>query len=134
MSKNLVLVPLFALVLLTSCQSFKEKSDETKLNKLLKVYEETLRWGSLPNIYNFLDSELREQSSVPDYFELIKVTKVHRLTQIAPIDEISVTLTISIDYVFEDEQVERTLIEEQVWEQQGESGDWFRINPIPGFD
>ena len=134
MSRNLVIVPLLALALLTSCQSFKDKSDETKLNKLLKAYEETLRWGTLPNIYNFLDPDLREQSVAPDYLDLIKVAKVRRLTPIVPISETSVKLTIAIDYVFEDQQVERTLVDEQVWEHRDESGDWFRINPIPGFE
>jgi hypothetical protein len=129
-----VIVPLLALALLTSCQSFKDKSDETKLNKLLKAYEETLRWGTLQNIYNFLDPDLREQSVAPDYLDIIKVTKVRRLTQIVPISETSVKLTIAIDYVFEDQQVERTLVDEQVWEHRDKSGEWFRINPIPGFE
>jgi hypothetical protein len=134
MSKNLMLVSLLAVVLLTSCQTFREKSDEMKLHNLLKVYEENLRWGSLSNIYNFLDADLRKQTPVPEELEIVKVTKVRRLTPVVPINETSVTLKISIDYVFEDELVERTLVDEQVWAQQDESGEWFRTNPIPRFE
>jgi hypothetical protein len=64
---------------------------------------------------------------------MVKVTKVRRLTPVVPINETSVTLTISIDYVYEDEQVERTLVDEQVWAQQYEGGEWFRTNSIPRF-
>ena len=134
MSKNLMLVSLLAVVLLTSCQTFREKNDQTKLHKLLKVYEKNLRWGSLSDIYNFLDPDLRKQTSVPEELENVKVTKVRRLTPVVPINETSVTLKISIDYVFEDELVERTLVDEQVWEQQDEARGWFRANPIPRFE
>jgi hypothetical protein len=125
---------LAAAVLLTSCQTIREKRDEMKLDDLLKVYEENLRWGSLPNIYNFLDADLRKQTPVPEKLEIVQVTRVHRLTPVAHISETSATLTISIDYVFEDEQVERTLVDEQVWVQQDESGEWFRANSIPRFE
>ena len=134
MSKNLMLVSLLGVVLLAGCQMVKEKNDEMKLDKLLKTYDETLRWGNLSNIYNFLDADLRKQASVPEDLEMVKVTKVRRLTPIAPISETAVTLTISIDYVLEDEQVERTLVDEQVWEQHDETGEWFRANPIPRFE
>ena len=134
MSKNLMLVSLLGVVLLAGCQTVKEKSDEMKLDKLLKTYDETLRWGNLSNIYNFLDADLRKQASVPEDLEMVKVTKVRRLTPIAPISETAVTLTISIDYVLEDEQVERTLVDKQVWEQHDETGEWFRANPIPRFE
>jgi hypothetical protein len=134
MSKILMLASLLAVVLLTSCQTFREKSDEMKLEDLLKVYEKTLRWGNLSNIYNFLDPDLGKQTPVPEELEIVKVTKVRRLTPVVPINETSVTLTISIDYVFEDEQVERTLVDEQVWAQQAESGEWFRTNSIPRFE
>ena len=135
MSKNLMLASLLAVVaLLTSCQTYREKSDGMKLDDLLKMYEKDLRWGSLSNIYNFLDADLRKQTAVPEELEIVKVTKVRRLTQVVPINETSVTLKISIDYVFEDEQVERTLVDEQVWAQHDESGEWFRTNPIPRFE
>ena len=134
MSKNLMLASLLAVALLTSCQTFREKSDEAKLHNLLKAYAENLRWGSLPNIYNFLDADLRKQTSVPEELGNVKVTRVRRLTPVVAINETSVTLKISIDYVFEDEQVERTLVDEQVWEQQDEAGEWFRTNPIPHFE
>ena len=135
MSKNLILASLLAtVVLLTSCQTFKEKSDEMKLHDLLTMYEKNLRWGSLSNSYNFLDADLRKQTPVPEKLEIVKVTKVRRLTPVAHISETSATLTISIDYVFEDEQVERTLVDEQVWAQQDESGEWFRANSIPRFE
>ena len=135
MSKNLKLASLLAVVmLLTSCQTYREKSDEMKLDDLLRMYEKTLRWGNLPSIYNFLDADLRKQTPVPEELEIVKVTKVRRLTPVVPINETSVTLTISIDYVFEDEQVERTLVDEQVWAQQDESGEWFRTNTIPRFE
>ena len=135
MSKNLMLAPLLAVVvLLTSCQTYREKSDEMKLDDLLKAYEKDLRWGSLPNIYNFLDADLRKQTLIPGDLENVKVTRVSRLTPVVHISETSATLTISIDYVFEDEQVERTLVDEQVWAQQDESGQWFRSNPIPRFE
>jgi hypothetical protein len=134
MSKNLMLAFLLAVALLTSCQAFRDKSDETKLNKLLKAYEQNLRWGSLSNIYNFLDADLRKQTSVPEELENVKVTKVRRLTPVVANNETSVTIKISIDYVFQDEQVERTLVDEQVWEQQEETGEWFRTNPIPRFE
>jgi hypothetical protein len=135
MSKNLMLTSLLAaVVLLTSCQAIKEMSDEIKLDDLLKMYEENLRWGSLSNSYNFLGADLREQTPVPENLEMVKVTKVRRLTPVAHISQSSATLTISIDYVFEDEQVERTLVDEQVWAQQDESGEWFRANSIPRFE
>lgn len=132
MSKNLMVVSLIAAVLLASCQTFREKSEETKLNDILRQYEKNLRWGSLSNIYSFLDADSRKQTSVPADLDNVKVTRVNRLSPVVPISETSVTLKISIDYVFEDEQVERTLVDEQVWEQQ--LGEWYRANAIPRFE
>ena len=44
-----------------------------------------------------------------------------------------VNQTAKISYVLTDRQIERTLMDEQIWEYQAEEKIWYRINPIPEY-
>ena len=127
------LLPLLALLLLAGCQTIEEKNSATKLENALKGYEATVRWGHLAAAYDYLAPELRAKAEIPADLDNIRITGYEKLTPAVAIDDHTATQRVSLSYVLRDRQVERRLTDDQVWQRQGEAGDWFRANPIPEF-
>ena len=131
--KRLIVLALLAMTLFTGCQTIRERSAANKLQSTLRSYEATVRWGNPLSAYDFLAPELREKTTPPDNLDNIRVTSYEPLTPAASIDETTATQRVKISYVLRDQQVQRTLTDDQVWQQQGKKKNWLRINPIPEF-
>ncbi len=129
--RNTVL--LFLVVVLAGCQSLQEKRMQRSLENTLRQYEASVRWGYLEQIYDFLQPELAKNAVIPDNLSNIRVTGYERIRRPSNIDEHNITQTVVIRYVYQDRQVEKQIIDRQLWEFNEEAETWSRANPIPEF-
>lgn len=128
------LIPL-ALLLLSvgGCQTLESRKSNIELEKILSSYQTTVRWGSPEQAYVFLQPEEYARESLPSGLDNIRVTGYEVIRPPAALDEGIVNQVAKISYVLKDRQIERTLVDEQVWEYQTEEKIWYRINPIPEY-
>jgi hypothetical protein len=127
-------VPLLVvLAALPGCVPNKLKTSESKLQDTLRRYESTVRWGQLQRIYGFLKPELSANMTLPAGLDNVRVTHYDTIAGPAPIAETRWVHSVAIEYVMQDSQVVKTLTDEQVWEQDTETGNWYRANLIPNF-
>jgi hypothetical protein len=128
------LILLFLVVALGGCQTLQERRMQKTMDATLRQYEGTMRWGHLQQIYDFLQPELAKNAVIPNNLGDIRVTGYDLLRSPTSVDEHSIMQTVVIRYVHEDRQVEKQLVDRQLWEFDPESEKWSRANPIPGFD
>lgn len=103
------------------------------LDHTLRQYEATVRWGYLEQTYDFLQPELAENAIIPKNLGEIRVTGYERVRAATKVDETSATQIVAIRYVFVDRQIEKELIDRQMWEWDEETKKWSRSNSIPDF-
>jgi hypothetical protein len=124
---------LFLVVAVGGCQTLQERQKQKSLDRTLYQYQGTVRWGYLEQLYGFLQPELAKNAIVPNNLENIRVTGYDLLRAPTQVDEHSLTQTVVIRYVFVDRQVEKQLVDRQLWEFDPEKESWSRANPIPDF-
>jgi len=118
-------------LMLLACQSNLFNQSEKKLTQITKAYEGTIRWGRIENAYQVLLPELLEQTQIPTGLGNIRVTHYEVVTGPTMVTANQMTQTVLIQYLYNDEQKIRKILDKQVWIQPEEKGDWFRANPIP---
>jgi hypothetical protein len=124
---------LVLIVALGGCQSLQERKMQKILDHTLRQYEATVRWGYLEQTYDFLQPELAENAIIPKNLGEIRVTGYERVRAATKVDENSATQIVAIRYVFVDRQIEKELIDRQMWEWDEETEKWSRSNSIPDF-
>jgi hypothetical protein len=129
---RIILLLLLAMLLLSGCQTMGKKK-QNALEQTLRTYQTTARWGHLDSLYVFLQPELAGKTKLPDGLDNIRVTKYEVLQPAVATEETSTTQSAMIYYLFRDRQVERKLMDHQIWEYDEETNRWFRTNPIPEF-
>ncbi len=121
------------LLLLAGCQTFGERQMEIRLEQTLNQYSIAMRWSYLDKAHGFLQPELLESTPLPEEWENIRVTKYDVLQPAAMTDENRASQVVSISYVFRDQQVEKRIMDQQLWVYDEEAGKWYRGNKPPEF-
>ena len=121
------------LLLLTGCQTMLQKDSEKAISGTLKSYEASLRWGYAGQAYNFLRKDLAEKAKIPANLQNIKITDYKVIKRADLVAEDTASQMVVIGYVFEDEQIEKSLTDNQLWGYNKEKKTWSRINMIPEF-
>ena len=102
------------------------------LEKTLHDYEMTLRWGYLQNLGDFLAPEAPPAAPLTaEELKNIRITGYEVMRSPVYFDSERVVQTVQIRYVFEDRQVEKQLLDQQVWSYDPEKERWNRANAIP---
>lgn len=127
---------LFALMV-TACGSvdtIRDKQLGVDLEVYLSRYEAAVRWGNPQHAYGFLKPELADKTPLPSGLENIQISQYLVVKPPILLNRTTATQTVSISYILVDRQVERSLVDHQVWERKDEeSREWYRANPIPEF-
>lgn len=125
-----VLAAMLAAFLLSACQTSVSRKDA--IDQALYAYEKTLRWQSPREAYRFLRADLQPAYLPPDV-DSIRIVGYEVLDPPAEISENVVVQRVQINYVNQNTQIMRTVMDEQVWETDEEGKAWFRTNPVPDF-
>ncbi len=131
-----LMLPLAVLLLLVGCQSLPtltQGDEERSLQKTLRAYEATMRWGYPGQAYNFLRDDLAQKSLPPESLSNIRITGYKVIRAPGKSTDGTVSQLAVIGYIFIDRQVEHSITDQQQWEYDKESDHWSRINPMPEF-
>lgn len=93
-------------------------------------YEVLVRWGDIEKAQHFnmnLTTEKLEQ------FSNIQVTSYEVVQSPVLVNETKATQTILLGYVLKDSQVQRQLMDNQVWEYNKENEQWMITSDVPKF-
>jgi hypothetical protein len=129
----------FLVLLFAGCESFspikpfKDKDKQDTLTKALHSYELTVRWGELGQIYSYLDPELAKKAEIQTNLNNIRVTSYDAIKGPAATAENEAMQTVKIDFIYNDRQVQKTIIDTQEWTYNPDKREWRRTNPIPKF-
>lgn len=119
------------LLLLTGCQTFGQRQMEIRLENTLNKYSTAMRWSYLDKAHGFLQPELLKTESLAKDWQNIRVTRYDVVQQPAMLDESKASQVVSISFVLRDQQVEKQIMDKQLWVYDDETGKWYRGNPQP---
>ncbi len=118
---------------LGGCQSIGEKRQQTRLEKALHAYELTLRWGDLRNIDSFAMAYQGRMPAGVENAERVRIISYEVLSGPAAIDDVTAAQVVAIQYIVRDTQVQKKVIDRQLWHYLPEEKTWKRISDAPVF-
>jgi hypothetical protein len=121
------------LLLLTGCQTLGERQMEIRLENTLNKYSTAIRWSYLDKAHGFLQPKLLESESLPDNWQNIRVTRYDVMQPPAMMGEGRASQVVAISFVLRDQQVEKQIMDQQLWVYDEDAGKWFRGNKPPQF-
>ncbi|MCU7795534.1 MAG: asparagine synthetase [Candidatus Thiodiazotropha sp. (ex Myrtea spinifera)] len=118
--------------LLMGCQTLSERKQSDALQEILRSYEAMIRWGSVEQAKGFLrPGQVGEvEATTP---RNMRVTHYEVVQGPTMLDSSRAMQTAIIQYVFEESQVVREMMNRQTWEYDQESERWFLVTPLPAF-
>lgn len=120
-------------VALSSCQAMRASESEKNLRNTLRVYEDVVRWGRLQKIYLLTQPEPGVKVEIPDDIDNVQIMGYEVVSGPSQVNEERWTQTVFIEYVKTDQQVVKSLVDNQLWELSPTTGSWYRANPVPLF-
>ena len=120
-------------VCLSGCGTIEESKESQIMEARLDLYGKTVRWGALENMYGFLTPEESVKVVFPGNLGNIRVTNYQVRIPPMMLEKHKLSQTVTIEYLFRDTQVIKTMSDSQVWEYDPEVKEWYRANPIPEF-
>jgi len=118
---------------LSPIKAFKDKDKQDYLTKATHNYELTVRWGDLGQIYSFLHPDLAKKAKIQDNLNNIRVTSYDVIKGPVAISDNQAMQTVKLLYIYNDRQVQKSIIDNQEWSYNAEKKEWRRTNPIPKF-
>ncbi len=120
-------------VLLAGCQYLMRSDMPKDLDFKTSAFEDTVRWGTLENMYAFLKPDPDKPIEVQTGLENVRVTSYESASPLTKVNETRYVQTVVVDYVLTDRQIVRQLVDQQVWVSDDEGKTWYRANPVPEF-
>ncbi len=115
-----------SLVFTSGCQSMSERRRDESLPSTLMLYGKVLRWQG-PHEQGAM---LANPEQAPKY-RGITVTSYTVISNPVKTHENAAHQTAAIEYVYNDRQVIKRVIDQQIWEYDTEEKMWLRANPPP---
>ncbi len=130
MAKSLVIVCILALV---GCGAVSQSVRMDKFEDTSRSYEDSLRWGHSELMPLFLktgnETDLSRDVTALDRTKIIS----YELLRVKMAEDGSrIEQTVKIKYYYSDELVEKSIIDEQLWEYDP-SGGWRLVSGLPAF-
>jgi hypothetical protein len=116
----------FTLAFTSGCQSMSERRRDESLTSTLKLYGKVLRWQG-PNEQGAM---LANPEQTPKN-RGITVTSYQVVSNPVKTGENTARQTAVIEYVYNDNQVIKRIIDQQIWKYDTEEKRWLRTNPPP---
>ena len=121
---------LSAVLLLAACTTIEHAGLERKRAEQLELYDHAVRWGELAASYDFLEPGL--EARPPAGLDNVRVTGYEELSRV-PRGEHEFERRVKIEYVLEDRQQVKSLIDHQRWRYDAQKETWLRANRPPEF-
>ncbi len=127
----LVLVLLFTI---PACRTNPFSEIPEHLESQVKTFEGVVRWGALEKMYLFLKPNPDNPIKVQPGLDNVRVTGYEIGNPLSRLEDGRWVQTVVIDYVLQDRQIVRQIVDYQVWVRDDEDGKkWYRENSLPQF-
>jgi len=128
-----LLVLLSTLILLVACATAGRAN---KLESVLYTYQSTIRWGDLAGAVSYIDPALREKQG-PSALQIqrmgqLQVAGYYVQAKQQP-DENTLEQVVEIRVVNRHTQVERSVVDRQVWRWSAKDNAWWLTTGLPDF-
>jgi hypothetical protein len=120
------------LIQLVACQTLGEHTRAETLESTLRSYEASIRWTSGEQAYNFLPPDHKDKEYKPTS-KNIRVTHYEVVQGPTMLGEDKAIQTVVIQYVLQDSQVLKELIDKQQWGYDDEEEVWHLYSPVADF-
>ncbi|MES9998983.1 MAG: asparagine synthetase [Candidatus Thiodiazotropha lotti] len=120
------------LIQLAACQTLGEHTRAESLENILRSYEASIRWTSGQQAYNFLPPDHKDKEYRP-VSKNIRVTHYEVVQGPTMLGEDKAIQTAVIQYVLQDSQVLKEMIDKQEWRYDEEGEVWHLYSPVPIF-
>ncbi|ODB84298.1 hypothetical protein A3193_15925 [Candidatus Thiodiazotropha endoloripes] len=121
------------LIQLAACQTLGEHTRAESLENILRSYEASIRWTSGQQAYNFLPPDHKDKEYKP-VSKNIRVTHYEVVQGPTMLGEDKAIQTAVIQYVLQDSQILKEIIDKQEWRYDEEGEVWHLNSPVPTFN
>ena len=123
----------FCLAVLVGCASVGEINVKDKFEKTTRAYRQALQWGEWTSAKKYLQpgDETGKNMTLAE-LKQIKVTSYEVNDVVASEDNLQARQSVEIRYYHVSRMVEKTLVDNQVWTYQEETG-WRLTSGLPKF-
>jgi hypothetical protein len=127
---------LSAVLFLAGCATVSGDKRQLALQAATARYDSALRWGYFDTAYAFVQPDLRANKPLPDVFKDLQVTGYDVVQQpIAPEKDSTTAVQVAtIDYIHQDRQVLKRLVDRQVWVWDPKLESWWLKSGLPAFE
>lgn len=124
---------ILTLMWLTGCETMETRKQANRLSDTLRAYSAALRWGQFEQVYGFRKTDSGQLETPPESLNNIRISSYDIISAPAIIGDDTAVQTIGIEYILQDSQSVKQLIDQQVWGYDAENKVWFLKSPVPTF-
>lgn len=124
---------ILTLLWLTGCETMETRKQANRLSDTLSAFSAAFRWGQFEQVYGFRKTESGQMETPPESLNNIRITSYEIISAPAIISEDTAVQTVGIEYIRQDSQSVKQLIDRQVWGYDAENKVWFLKSPVPAF-
>jgi hypothetical protein len=125
-------IVLIGLVMFSGCGTMKKDRMADVLHVSTNNYREALRWGYYEAAIDFLHPDARDDIDM-ETLENVRVTGIEEVRPGVITPENKVARTVRIDYVLEDEQRVKQVVDRQDWRWDADRQAWWLHSGLPDF-
>lgn len=119
------------ILLLAGCQTLSERRQANELQNVLRNYEGVIRWGLIEQAKRFLPPDAEFSSVKPA--GTLRVTHYEVIQGPSVLEEGKALQTAVIQYIFEESQVVKEIVDQQTWTYDPQVERWYLVSPLPSF-
>jgi hypothetical protein len=120
-------------LVLTGCASLEKDRRAVGLEAATNAYQSALRWGDFESAMGLLSPELRRDEELPQDFKDLRITRYEVVQPPLIRADDTATQTVSIEYLFEYNQILRRVTDRQVWRWDEQEKAWWLQSGLPAF-
>lgn len=125
---------LIGVLLLAGCGAVEKDKRTNGLQAATHGYQSAIRWGYYETAFGYLHPDQRKDKAVPESLEGLRLTGYDVVQPPVMQDEDSATQVVRIDYLHEDTQVVKQLVDRQVWRWDDKLESWWLHSGLPKFE
>ena len=134
MNRILTAVLLVLLVALAGCGSNEKKTQTTARDLVLRSYSSAIRWSEFETAWGFVDPKVREEHPITELeierFKQIQVTN-YTVRNLVEEPDGSVSQIVDIRLISRATQVERAIVDRQLWVFDPVAKKWWLTTGLP---
>ncbi len=124
---------LLTTTLLAGCGSIEQDKRANHLQARTNEYQSALRWGYYDMAASFLQPGTHPDQSSTTRFQGLRLTGYDVVQPLRLHDATTAVQTVLIDYLYEEQQVVKQLVDQQRWRWDGTRSAWFLASGLPKF-